>query len=152
MSGKVEGLPVSGYRPQTPEAIETVNALKDMEEHVLRLLDEVAEDRTIAADGRWLAIGRTMIEQGLMAANRAIFKPERIALPEEDDPVIEAGWVLERADSDTAAPLYYAPCGGHGEQWSHNHLKALRLARREDGEALAEALAIEVRVAEHEWS
>lgn len=151
MSGKVAGLPVAGYRPRAPEAIDTVNALKDMEEHVLRLLDEVGEDKALAADGRWLAIGRTGIEQGFMAANRAIFKPARIAIAEEDDPVTETGWVLERADSDVAAPLYYAPRGGHGAQWSKDHLEALRLARREDAAALAAALAIEVRVAAHEW-
>jgi hypothetical protein len=31
-------------------------------------------------DARWIAIARTHIEQGFMALNRAIFKPERVKL------------------------------------------------------------------------
>jgi hypothetical protein len=31
-------------------------------------------------DQRWLAIGRTHIEQGFMAINRSIFRPERVKL------------------------------------------------------------------------
>ena len=32
---------------------------------------------------RWLAIGRTHIEQGFMAINRAIFRPDRVEIPGE---------------------------------------------------------------------
>ncbi len=48
-----------------------------------------ASDRNLAAqpegtvDKRWLAIGRTAIEQGFMAVNRSIFKPGRVVLPDE---------------------------------------------------------------------
>lgn len=37
------GLPVSGYLPQTNEAVETVNIHKDMEERLLRHMDLLAQ-------------------------------------------------------------------------------------------------------------
>jgi hypothetical protein len=73
-----QGLPVAGYRPQTATAILRVNDNKIVEEHLLQLLDEVAASGD--ADPRWLSIARTHIEQGFMAFNRAIFKPERVNL------------------------------------------------------------------------
>lgn len=75
------GLPVSGYRPQSDKAIATVNENKLLEERILRQLDTLAQDP--AADRRWLAIARTGIEQGFMAANRAVFQPGRVSLPED---------------------------------------------------------------------
>lgn len=88
------GLPVSGYRPQTAARIDAVNYLKQAEERVLRILDTLAKDRspifpystelTLETDKRWLAIARTQIEQGFMAANRSIFQPARITLQEDD--------------------------------------------------------------------
>jgi hypothetical protein len=69
------GLPVSGYRPQSEGAVALVNANKDAEERVLRILDALKDAPDI--DQRWLAIGRTHIEQGFMAVNRAVFKPAR---------------------------------------------------------------------------
>lgn len=73
------GLPVAGYRPQTSAAVDLVNANKEMEEHVLRVLDALKNEP--AVDQRWLAIGRTHIEQGFMAVNRSVFKPARVSLP-----------------------------------------------------------------------
>ena len=72
-----QGLPVAGYRPQPQEAVNAVNANKQVEEAVLMLLDEL---KGKDVDQRWLSIGRTHIEQGFMAINRAIFKPERIKI------------------------------------------------------------------------
>lgn len=81
---KHDGLPVAGYKPQSTEAVELVNANKVVEEIVLRNLDDLAEMPGV--DKRWLAIGRTLIEQGFMAVNRAVFKPGRIEdLPETRD-------------------------------------------------------------------
>lgn len=76
-----EGLPVSGYRPQSADAVSLVNTNKVAEEEVLRLLDRLATRPDI--DKRWLAIGRTAIEQGFMAVNRAVFQPARIDLPRD---------------------------------------------------------------------
>lgn len=74
-----EDLPVAGYRPQSSAAVESVNRNKAAEEATLRILDSLA--KTPGVDPRWLAIGRTDIEQGWMAVNRAIFKPDRVSLP-----------------------------------------------------------------------
>ncbi|GLK74669.1 hypothetical protein KHC23_08590 [Ancylobacter dichloromethanicus] len=76
-----KGLPVAGYRPQSREATALVNAHKQAEERVLRALDKLAERSDV--DKRWLAIGRTEIERGFMAINRAVFRPERVSLPED---------------------------------------------------------------------
>ncbi|MGH1355364.1 MAG: DUF7681 family protein [Thalassovita sp.] len=77
------GLPVAGYAAQKENAVAKVNESKHLEERVLRFLDELAADAELAADPRWFAIGRTNIEQGFMAVNRAVFKPSRVCLPEE---------------------------------------------------------------------
>lgn len=76
-----KGLPVSGYRPQSSTAVETVNIHKDMEERLLRHFDMLKKLPDI--DQRWLAIGRTSIEQGFMAVNRAVFQPSRVRLPDD---------------------------------------------------------------------
>ena len=77
---KINGLPVAGYRPQPARALELVNANKLVEERVLRILDELAAMPDL--DKRWLAIGRTEIERGFMAINRAIFQPSRVEIPD----------------------------------------------------------------------
>lgn len=56
--------------------IELVSHNKEIEEQLLQLLDALEE--STVTDKRWLAIGRTHIEQGFMAINRSIFKPERV--------------------------------------------------------------------------
>ena len=73
-----QGLPVAGYRPQSDSNVDRVNQMKRQEEQVLRSLDDLKEDPDV--DQRWLAIGRTSLEQAFMAINRSIFKPTRITL------------------------------------------------------------------------
>lgn len=81
---KHDGLPVGGYKPQSPMAVELVNANKQAEEEILRTLDWLAQQPNETVDKGWLATGRTQIEQGFMAVNRSIFKPGRVQLPEDD--------------------------------------------------------------------
>jgi hypothetical protein len=76
-------LPVHGYKPQSAASVDVVNANKQLEERALRQLDALAGFDTI--DKRWLAIGRTHLEQAFMAVNRAVFKPGRVALPEDGE-------------------------------------------------------------------
>lgn len=81
-------LPVAGYKPQTQSKIDIVNRNKEIEERVLRILDELKTLNEggispVIADQRWLAIGRTQIEQGFMAVNRSVFQPDRAPLPED---------------------------------------------------------------------
>lgn len=75
---KHDGLPVAGYKPQSEQSVELVNGMKVTEEIVLRCLDDLASMPDV--DMRWLAVGRTQIEQGFMAVNRSIFKPGRVQL------------------------------------------------------------------------
>lgn len=72
-----KGLPVEGYKPQSTEKVELVNDNKRLEERVLRVLDDLAKRDDI--DKRWLAIGRTHIEEAFMAINRSVFQPARVA-------------------------------------------------------------------------
>lgn len=85
MNDKVQhqGLPVGGYRPQSSAAVEAVNQNKIIEEQILRRLDGYAISPDV--DKRWLAIGRTAIEQGFMAINRSIFRPDRVKLPGDNE-------------------------------------------------------------------
>jgi hypothetical protein len=73
-----QGLPVAGYQTQSNRNVELVNANKRIEEQVLRILDTL--NGHPETDKRWLAIGRSHIEQGFMAINRSIFKPSRVKL------------------------------------------------------------------------
>jgi len=71
-------LPVSGYTSQPQVKVDAVNGNKKIEEQILQILDLLKENNEI--DQRWLAIGRTHIEEGFMAINRSIFKPTRVQL------------------------------------------------------------------------
>lgn len=73
------GLPVAGYQPQSDDKIATVNQNKTLEEMVLRQIDGLQAANSF--DPRWLAIGRSAIEEGFMAINRAVFQPTRVKLP-----------------------------------------------------------------------
>jgi hypothetical protein len=77
-----DGLPVAGYLPQTSGAVGLVNANKELEKRVLRRLDELKALGPMI-DGRWLAIGRTHIEEAFMAIDRAVFQPSRAHLPND---------------------------------------------------------------------
>lgn len=74
-------LPVKGYKPQDEKSINLVNEMKRQEETVLQALDALGQiDGGKYVDQRWLAIGRTHIEQAYMAINRSIFRPTRVEL------------------------------------------------------------------------
>lgn len=75
---------------------------------------------------------------------------------------LRSGWVIERADSDSSAPMYW--CGGpphvaspepadRAAAWTSNHLHAIRFAREVDARRVAERAMTQVvvRIAEHEW-
>lgn len=80
-----KGLPVAGYQPQSDAKVAAVNDFKETEERILRRLDGMRLDAGI--DQRWLAIGRTSLEQAFMAINRSIFKPTRVELPKDNDDI-----------------------------------------------------------------
>lgn len=79
-SGVVKALPVAGYKDQPTSVIELVNDFKRDEERLLRKLEALPVGEV---NIRWLALGRTHLEQAFMAINRAIFQPGRVTLPED---------------------------------------------------------------------
>lgn len=79
---KHDGLPVAGYQKQSQEAVDLVNAFKQDEEEILRNLDRLQGRDDI--DQRWLAIGRTKLEEAFMAINRSVFRPSRVTLPGDE--------------------------------------------------------------------
>ncbi len=54
---------------------------RKIEERVLRLLDRYEVSPEV--DKRWLAIGRSHLEQGFMAINRAVFEQKRADLSDD---------------------------------------------------------------------
>lgn len=80
------GLPVAGYRAQSDDKVGLVNDFKRAEEQLLRILDDISSGSGREKfDQRWLAIARTHFEQGYMALNRSVFRPERIQLPADTE-------------------------------------------------------------------
>lgn len=77
-----QGLPVHGYKTQPAKNVDLVNVNKILEERCLRRIDELLGCG--ASDPRWLAIGKTHLEQAFMAINRSIFRPQRVELPEDE--------------------------------------------------------------------
>ena len=89
-------LPVADYKPQFQADIDLANEGKALEERVLRWLEKVdsafidprlgleSDDRANRNEqGRFLALGKTNIQQGFMWSIRSIFLPTRIKLPED---------------------------------------------------------------------
>lgn len=83
--GDNQGLPVAGYVPQSDEKVALVNENKELEERVLRQLDKMRAVGS-AFDQRMVSIAFTGIQEAFMWANRAVFQPTRVALPEDETP------------------------------------------------------------------
>lgn len=76
-----QGLPVAGYQPQTDDKVQIVNRAKELEERVLRHLDGLRANP--ACDQRMVSIAVTGIQEAFMWANRAVFQPSRVKLPDD---------------------------------------------------------------------
>ena len=77
------GLPVSGYVAQTDDKVAFVNENKALEERVLRQLDAMRANA--AFDQRMVSVAFTGIQEDFMWANRAVFQPTRVKLPEDGE-------------------------------------------------------------------
>jgi hypothetical protein len=75
--------PVKGYQDVSGDKLTIVNQHKEIEERILRQLDLL---KGADVDQRWLAIGRTKMEEAWMAINRAVFQPQRVKLSEDAAP------------------------------------------------------------------
>jgi hypothetical protein len=66
---------IKGYRELSKAEIDLMNTIK---EHGPDLEDLIAEleSNDEVVDQRWVAIGKTHLQQGLMALTRAVAKPE----------------------------------------------------------------------------
>ncbi len=65
---------IKGYHELSQEEIDVMNEIKAKGAEVGALVEKlIAMD---ALDGRWLAIGRTHLQQGFMALTRSVAKPE----------------------------------------------------------------------------
>lgn len=72
---------IKGYRDLTQEEINAMNQVKELGISIGRLVATMEESARFnnafsGCDQRWVAIGRTHLQQGVMALTRAIAKPE----------------------------------------------------------------------------
>ena len=79
---------IKGYRELTEDEIAAMNKGKALEQELLKWMaslappkshgfeSDPADDRPVKADGRWLAIAKTQLQQGFMALARSIARPE----------------------------------------------------------------------------
>lgn len=67
---------IKGYRELSQEEVDLMNRIKEHGVALESLLHELESlHGDVAADNRWLAIGKTNLQQGLMAWTRAVAKP-----------------------------------------------------------------------------
>lgn len=76
-----QALPVKGYSSQPDDKVAFVNDNKDLEERVLRRLDQMRS--TPDFDQRMISEAITCVQTAFMWANRAVFQPGRVKLPED---------------------------------------------------------------------
>jgi hypothetical protein len=65
---------IKGYRDLTRDEIDAMNTIKALAEQVGEFVENMAQSPG-DEDQRWVAIGRTHLQQGFMALTRAIAKP-----------------------------------------------------------------------------
>lgn len=64
---------ITGYRNLTDEEIGLINLIKSEGEIISLLVDKIRG--TSDVDQRWISIGVTQLQQGLMALTRAVARP-----------------------------------------------------------------------------
>ncbi len=65
---------IVGYRELNQEEINQMNKVKELGKLIGSLVEEM-ENKPIEFDKRWLAIGKTDLQKGLMALTRSIAQP-----------------------------------------------------------------------------
>lgn len=68
--------PISGYRKLGDSDVDLINRIKAAERQLGELWREVALANGV--DRRWLALGKTHLQEGFMAFVRAVAKPEDV--------------------------------------------------------------------------
>ncbi len=64
---------IKGYRELSEAEIEIMNRIKEKGAEVGELLEWLG---VVDTDNRWVAIGKTHLQQGFMALTRAVAKPD----------------------------------------------------------------------------
>lgn len=64
---------IKGYRDLTEQEIALMNEIKEKGAEIEELINKLRTDQSV--DPRWLAIGQTDMQTGLMALTRAVAKP-----------------------------------------------------------------------------
>ena len=64
---------IKGYRELNEAEIAAMNDIKEAGQALGALVDKLQSDRGL--DQRWVSIGRTHLQQGLMALTRAVAQP-----------------------------------------------------------------------------
>lgn len=64
---------ITGYRELNEAEIKAMNAIKELAGAVGILVEELEE--APGSDQRWVAIGKTHLQEGFMALTRAVAKP-----------------------------------------------------------------------------
>jgi len=71
---------IKGYRDLTQDEINLMNKIKQKGVELGELIDEMSEISVQQADNqldsRWIAIGKTDLQKGIMALVRAVARPE----------------------------------------------------------------------------
>lgn len=65
---------IKGYRDLSQTEINQMNAIKDIAAKVGNIIDALQDDPDV--DQRWLAIAKTDLQKGFMAAVRSVAKPD----------------------------------------------------------------------------
>jgi len=65
---------IKGYRELSQTEIDAMNLIKEKAAEAGKLCEALSVSSEI--DGRWLAIGKTDLQKGVMALTRAVAKPE----------------------------------------------------------------------------
>lgn len=65
---------IVGYRELSEDEINAMNVVKEHGKELDSLIRWLRDE--MAADGRWMSIGQTHLQQGIMALTRAVAKPE----------------------------------------------------------------------------
>lgn len=65
---------IKGYKELDQQQIDMMNSIKSAGKDIGELLDQLETSGKL--DGRWLAIAKTDLQKGFMAATRAVAQPD----------------------------------------------------------------------------
>lgn len=67
---------IKGYRELSQEEIDLMNKIKEQGVILGELVNELRNQSLSSLDQRWISIGATHLQEGLMALTRGVAKPD----------------------------------------------------------------------------